>query len=176
VFVTLRPLSLILPLGLLLATAAAPAPVATLGADAATCRTGRGPAIQVNVAGLKDRRGEMWLEVYPAVESDFLRDDTDLVAEGKTFRRARANPPASGDFAMCVQLPRPGRYALLLRHNRTGKDKFSIWNDGIGFPGSGRIGRAKPRFAETIVDAGGGVTVSTIRLQYLRGLGGFQPL
>ncbi|WP_288937789.1 DUF2141 domain-containing protein [uncultured Sphingomonas sp.] len=174
--IAFRPFLPLLPLGLMLVSAAAPMPIEMLGSDATACRAGRGPAIQVNVAGLKDRHGEMWLELYPASEDDFLRDDTALVAEGKTFRRTRAAPPASGDFAMCVSVPRPGRYALLLRHNRTGKDKFSIWSDGVGFPGAGTIGRSKPKFAQAVVDAGSGVTVSTIRLQYLRGLRGFQPL
>lgn len=147
-----------------------------VGDDAALCRTGRGPAVQVNVEGLKDRRGQMWLELYPANEADFLKDDTELAASGKTFRRTRATPPSTGPFAMCVQLPRAGRYALLLRHNRTGKDKFSIWNDGVGLPGNGTIGRSRPPFSQALVDAGDGVTVTTIRVQYLRGIGGFKPL
>lgn len=166
----------LIPAALVLgAAAAAPVPE-PIGDDAALCRAGRGPAIQVNVEGLKDRRGQMWLELYPASEADWLKDDTELLAAGKTFRRTRATPPATGGFAMCVQLPRPGRYALLLRHNRTGKDKFSIWSDGVGLPGNASIGRSKPSYAQASIDAGGGITVSTIRLQYLHGLSGFRPL
>ncbi|MCP3733563.1 DUF2141 domain-containing protein [Sphingomonas sp. RP10(2022)] len=159
-------------LALLLAT---PAAAETIGEDAALCRAGRGPAIQVDVQGLKDRQGEIWLELYPGTEADFLRDDTDLVREGKAFRRTRARVPASGDVSICVRVPRAGRYALLLRHNRTGKDKFSFWSDGVGFPANRPLGRSKPPFAQAIVDAGAGITVVPIRMQYLRGLGGFAP-
>lgn len=169
-------LSFAASLSLTLLAAAEPRAAGPIGDDAAACRSGRGPAIQVNVEGLKDRRGQMWLELYPANESDFLKDDTELMAAGKTFRRTRATPPGTGAFAMCVQLPRPGRYALLLRHNRTGRDKFSIWSDGIGFPGSAAIGRSRPAFAQAVVDAGNGVTVATIRVQYLHGLSGFRPI
>lgn len=165
-----RPLLL---LALLTATSA-PLPAHVLDEDAAWCRAGRGPAIQVNVSGLKDRAGELWLELYPDNEADFLRDDTALIAEGKTFRRTRARP-AAGETSICVRVPRPGRYALLLRHNRGGKDGFSVWSDGVGFPGNRPIGRSRPKFGQAGIDAGGGVTVTFVQMQYLHGLRGFQP-
>ena len=143
--------------------------------DAAWCRAGKGPAIQVNATGLKDRTGELWLELYPNSETDFLADDTELLKAGKTFRRIRAQPAASGDTPLCVRLPAPGRYALMLRHNRTGKDKFSFWSDGVGFPRNEPLGRSRPRFAVATLDAGAGVTVATVRMQYLHGLRGFAP-
>ena len=147
-----------------------------VGQDAPACSTGRGPAIQANIVGLKDRVGEVWLELYPATEADFLRPDEELVAEGKTFRRTRSPLPASGAVSICVRVPRPGRYALLLRHNRVGKDKFSLFSDGAGFPSNERLGRSKPKHSQALIDAGPGVTVANIRVQYLRGLGGFGPL
>ena len=155
---------------------AAPSSAEMIGEDAATCTAGHGPAIQANVIGLKDRVGEVWLELYPASEVDFLRPDTDLWAEGKTFRRTRAHLPASGAISICVRVPHPGRYALLLRHNRVGKDKFSLFSDGAGFPSNEKLGRSKPKFAQAVIVAGPGVTAATIRMQYLRGLGGFAPL
>lgn len=155
--------------------AAMPLGAEQIGQDAESCRTGRGPAIQVNVQGLKDRTGELWLELYPASADDFLRDDTALVAEGKTFRRTRSRLPASGNVEICVRVPRPGRYALMLRHNRVERDRFSIWNDGAGIPANRALGRRKPTVDQAVVAAGPGVTVVPIRLQYLRGLG-FSPL
>lgn len=160
---------------LLLACVPLPAAAEILGEDAPLCRSARGPAIQVDVQGLKDRRGEVWLELYPATQADFLRDDTDLQREGKTFRRTRANLPASGEVAICVRVPGPGRYALLLRHNRTGKDKFSFWSDGVGFPANRALGRSKPPLADAVVTAGERVTPVPIHMQYLRGLSGFAP-
>jgi len=159
----------------LLALVAGPLAAQTPGDDAALCRTGRGPALQVDVSGLKDATGELWLELYPGEEADFLRDDTDLVKEGKTFRRIRVKPAAAGATSLCVRVPHAGRYALLVRHNRVGKDKFSFWSDGIGFPGNHAIGRSRPPFAEALVTAGGGVTATPVRMQYLHGLGGFSP-
>ena len=91
-----------------------------LGSDAAACRPGEGPAIAVEVAGLKDRTGELKLELYPGEEADFLKDDRVLIAAGKTFRRVTVPTPATGPTTLCIRVPKPGRYALLLTHNRDG--------------------------------------------------------
>lgn len=163
--------------GLLLLAGTAPAPAAAgvLGGDAAACASD-GPAVLANIVGLKDRKGELKLELYPANEQDFLKDDRDLAKEGKLFRRIRVPTPQSGSVAMCMRVPRPGRYALLFTHNRDGKNKFSIWSDGAGFASNQKLGRSRPKLNQAIVDVRGGVAPITIRAQYLRGLSGFGPI
>ena len=146
-----------------------------IGDDAAACISGRGPAIRVDVAGLKDRSGRLKLELYPANEADFLKDDRDLLKEGKSFRRVWAQTPASGAVAMCIKAPAPGRYALLFTHDRDGKNKFNFWKDGAGFVGPAKLGRSRPKVGQAIVTVGRGVTNASIRTQYLRGLSGFAP-
>ncbi|MEG3163917.1 DUF2141 domain-containing protein [Sphingomonas sp. PB2P19] len=164
-------------LGLCLLLASGPAATqGILGPDAAACRASEGPAIQVDATGLKDRTGDLKLELYPANETDFLKPDKDLLAAGKTFRRISVTTPAAGAIALCLRVPRPGRYALLLVHNRDGKNKFSFWSDGAGFPGNVKLGRARPKVGQALIDVGSGITVTHIRLQYLRGLGGFGPV
>ncbi len=154
---------------------ASPIGAEQIGQDADLCRAGRGPAIQVNVQGLKDRRGELWLELYPATPDDFLSPDTDLVAQGKTFRRTRSRLPPAGSVEICIRVPHPGRYAVMLRHNRVERDKFSLWSDGAGVPANQSLGRGKPRLDQAVINAGPGVTVVAIKMQYLRGFG-FSPL
>ena len=168
-----------IPLAVLLggALAPSPAPAATpIGSDSAACASGIGPAILANITGLKDRKGRLKLELYPPTEDDFLKDDRDLIAEGKTFRRVWAPMPASGPVAICIKVPRPGRYALLFTHDRDGKNKFGVWSDGVGVVGNQRLGRAKPKVQQATVDVGGGIAVVNIRVQYMHGLfGGFGP-
>ncbi|MBN8808941.1 MAG: DUF2141 domain-containing protein [Sphingomonas sp.] len=166
------PAFLLLFFSVLIAT---PLSAETIGQDAQACRTGQGPAIQVNILGLKDRKGEIWLELYPANDTDFLRDDTSLMAEHKTFRRTRGFIPAVGATSICVRVPHPGRYALVLRHNRVGKDKFSIWSDGAGVPTNKSLGMRKPTLDKATVDAGNGLTTLNIKMQYMNGFG-FSPL
>ncbi|MBP2277998.1 MULTISPECIES: DUF2141 domain-containing protein [Sphingomonas] len=146
-----------------------------LGSDAAACTSG-GPAIRVTVDGLKDRTGELKLELFPANDADFLKDDRDLIKEGKFFRRVRLPTPASGPIVLCIRVPTPGPYALLFTHNRDGKNKFNLWQDGAGFPTNARLGRSRPKVAMARIVVPQGVVSTEIRAQYLRGLGGFGPL
>jgi uncharacterized protein (DUF2141 family) len=147
-----------------------------LGSDSAACTSGGGPAIRANVSGLKDRTGELKLELYPANEADFLKDDRDLIKEGKFFRRIRVPTPQSGAITLCIRAPNPGRYALLFTHNRDGKNKFDFWVDGAGFPSNVKLGRTRPNVEMALINVGPGVTVTDIKAQYLRGLGGFAPM
>lgn len=158
---------------LLTAGSAAAAPI---GEDAAACVNGRVPAIQVDVLGLKDRTGRLKLELYPATDDDFLKDDRDLVRENKFFRRVWAQTPAAGSVSMCIRAPAPGRYALLLTHDRDGRNKFNFWRDGAGFVSNAKLGRSRPKLAQAVITVGGGVTAAGIRVQYLRGFGGFSPM
>lgn len=167
----------IMAMGAFLATAlAAPADAVVLGEDAAACAGGKGPAIEANIVGLKDRVGEIKLELYPANEGDFLRDDYLLQQEHKTFRRVTARPPKSGVVQMCVKVPAPGRYALLFTHNRNAQSKFNFWSDGAGFPSNQKLGRARPKLAQALINVGPGITAATIQAQYLRGFSGFGPI
>ena len=148
-----------------------------LGSDAAACTGGGGPAILARIEGLKDRKGNLKLELYPANEEDFLADDGVLIRAGKTFRRVQVPTPAGGGTPMmCIRVPHPGRYSLLFTHDRDGKNKFNFWSDGAGFPANTKLGRRKPPLASALIDVPSGVANVTIRAQYLRGLGGFGPV
>ena len=160
---------------LALLTAAPPGAAGVLGGDAPACTGGNGPAVLAQITGLKDRKGELKLELYPANEDDFLKDDRDLVREGKLFRRVRATIPAAGPVAMCMRVPRPGRYAIVFTHDRDGKNKFSIWSDGAGFASNQKLGRSRPKLRHATIDVPAGVTRVRMRAQYLRGIGGFSP-
>ena len=176
----IRPLVLVAALAVavpsaLSPAAALPAGVGAPGGDAGACTGAQGPAIRADIVGLKDRRGDVKLELYPATEADFLKEDRQLIAESKVFRRVREATPASGAVSLCIRAPHPGRYALLFTHNRDGKNKFNIWSDGAGFASNQKLGRSRPKVGQAVVDVGNTVTVVTIKAQYLHGLGGFSP-
>ena len=166
-------LAALLPAALLFAV---PAGAQVLGSDAAACNPGGGPAILAQIAGLKDRKGRIKLELYPANEADFLADDSVLLAAGKVFRRVWTTIPPSGQVQVCIRVPRPGRYALLVTHDRDGRNKFNFFADGAGFPGEGKLGMSRPKVERAIVDVGAATVERVVRMQYLRGLGGFAPV
>lgn len=142
-----------------------------LGKPEGRCRTGEtGPAIVVDALGLKDRQGVLRLELYPDDDQDFLADDNILLSAGKTFARTDIEVPATGPASLCIRVPRPGRYALSLLHDRDGNLKFDLSADGIGFPGDPRLGWSRPKASQASVIAGPGLTHIAIRLNYRRGL------
>jgi uncharacterized protein (DUF2141 family) len=147
-----------------------------LGKAEGRCRADEaGPAFLVNVNGLKDRRGRLKLEVYPANDQDFLRDDNELIAAGKTFRRVEVDVPASGTPQLCVRLPGPGRYGVMVLHDRDSNRKFGWRVDGIGFASNPRLGLSKPHSAKASATAANAPTRLDIVMNYQRGLG-MRPL
>lgn len=152
---------------------AAPVPSSPdLGKAEGRCRANeRGPALLVDVEGLKDRTGNLKLEVYPPNDADFLQDDNILINEGKVFRRVEVAVPQTSTVELCVRVPGPGDYAVSLLHDRDRNRKFGWMIDGIGFSDNPRLGLRKPRASEVKVAAGAGLTRVRIVMNYRRGLG-----
>jgi len=148
-----------------------------LGKAEGRCRASEnGPAFLVEVKGLKDRKGRLKLELYPANDTDFLADDNVLVAAGKPFRRVEEAVPAAGPVQLCIRAPGPGTYALSLLHDRDANRRFSISVDGIGFAGNPKLGWSKPSAAAASVTVGSGPEHIVIIVNYRRGLFSFGPI
>lgn len=166
---------LVLPAGAMLLLAAGPALQSSpdLGKAEGRCRPGEGgPALLVEAVGLKDRTGQMKLEVYPANDIDFLADDNVLIAAGKTFRRVEIAMPQSGDVVLCVRLPGPGTYGVTVLHDRNSDRRFSWKIDGIGFSANPKLGWSKPKASSArVVVNGGGVSKISVVMNYKSGLG-----
>lgn len=160
-----------------LLAAAAPIPSSPdLGKAEGRCRPGEsGPAFLVHVNGLKDRGGKLKLEVYPANDTDFLADDNQLIAAGKTFRRVEVDTPKSGNPVLCVRVPAAGRYGVTVLHDRDSNRKFGWRVDGIGFASNPRLGLSKPKARVASAAAGNSPTRIDIVMNYQRGLG-MRPL
>ena len=162
---------------LALPAAALASPHQELGKAEGRCREGEpGPALLVSALGLKDRAGNLKLEVYPANDQDFLQDDRILLEQGKTFRRVEAPVPATGSPMLCVRVPGPGRYAVSLLHDRDANHKFNLSGDGVGFADNPKLTWSKPKAAASSIVAGGGLTQVRIVINYRQGLLTFAPL
>ena len=144
-----------------------------LGKAEGRCRPGEnGPALIVEATGMKDRSGQMKLEIYPATDEDFLADDNVLVAAGKTFRRVEVPTSQSGEVVLCVRIPGPGTYAVALLHDRNSDRRFSWTIDGIGFSANPKLGWSKPKAKSSrVVVNGDGVSKISVVMNYKRGLG-----
>jgi len=148
-----------------------------LGKAEGRCRPSEGgPAYLVEVTGLKDRRGLLKLELYPANDADFLADDDVLLRAGKAFARVEVTVPAAGPVRMCIRAPRPGSYALSILHDRDGNRKFGLSTDGVGFSDNPKLGLSKPKAATVAAKVGEAPVRLRVVMNYRRGLFSFGPL
>lgn len=147
-------------------------PKAERGRAGADCRASEpGPAVRVDVRGLKDRSGKLILELYPESDKDFLQSDKILIAAGKPFRRVPVNTPDSGPISLCIRAPGPGRYAITLLHDRDGNGKFGLSSDGVGFANNPKLGLSKPKAKSAAVAVNSGTRTIAIVMNYRRGIG-----
>jgi uncharacterized protein (DUF2141 family) len=148
-----------------------------LGTAEARCRADEtGPALMIDVVGLKDHVGKLKVEVYPGVEGDWLQDDNKLIMAGKTFRRVEGAVPADREPHICVRLPGPGRYGVTVLHDRDSNHRFNWQHDGIGFSRNPHLGLSQPKATEVAITVGGGVTPVRVVMNYRTGLLSFGPL
>lgn len=151
--------------------AAVAAPVFDYGIVEGQCRANeRGPAVIATAIGLKDRKGTLRLELYSAVDGEWLADDRDLVRDGKVFRRSVLTVPASGSVELCVRAPHAGDWSLALIHDRAGAKKFKLSTDGIGFSRNPRLGLSQPKAEAAEITIGPGITRTNVVMNYRRGL------
>ena len=168
---------LLLPAMLIMLTAAFIPSSPDLGTAEAVCRAGEtGPALMIEIAGLKDHVGRLKVEVYPANEDDFLADDNKLLMAGKLFRRVEGPVPGERSPHICVRLPAPGRVAVTVLHDRDSNHRFNWQHDGIGFSNNPRLGFSKPRADTVAINIGPGVTPVRVVMNYRNGLLSFGPI
>lgn len=118
---------------------------------------------RVHVTGFKDRVGNLRVQVYGDKPAEFLES-------GKKLVRVEGPVSASGDMSVCVPLPSPGTYALVVLHDRDGNGKLSVWNDGVGFSRNPRLGLSKPDYDKVKVAVPMGTTEIHVTLNYRQGL------
>ncbi len=144
--------------------------VPVLGTHPEACApAAEGAAVLVHVQGFKDRAGNVRVDLYPAVEGEFLAPRSRLQAEGKVTERIDVQTPADHDPDICVKLPGPGTYAIAVLHDRNTSGKLDAFSDGYGFPNNPRLGYGKPEAAAAAFTAGAGVTRLDIVLNYWNG-------
>jgi uncharacterized protein (DUF2141 family) len=137
---------------------------AALGPDAASCRSGSGrPAMLVTVNGFKARAGNSRANVYGSDPSKFL-------AKGQYVRQINLPVTRSGAMPICVALPRPGSYAVAVRHDVDGDG--NDWGDGGGYSRNPRLSLTslRPRYQNVAVNVGQGVLGLSVILNYRFGL------
>ncbi len=136
-----------------------------------SCGADGGPALLLSISGFKSRNGSVRVQSYGG-------DPARWFEKGAYLKRI--DLPAAQADRLCLKLPRPGTYAVSVRHDVNGNGK-SDRADGGGMSGNPDLSlldlifKRKPRPAEVQIEAGAGVTRIEILLNYVQG-GAFKPV
>ncbi len=146
---------------------------AVLGPQADKCADDHGPAVLVEIAGLKKRSGSLRIQSYGGDPSRFFE-------KGAWLERIDVPVPAAGSVSVCVPVPKPGTYAISVRHDMNGNGKSDM-SDGGGMSGNPEISlfdlmfKKKPPAREVVFTVGDHVRTITVTMNYVQG-GAFRPI
>ena len=148
------------------ATLAAPAPAEAqyrqkITNDAAKCAAGAGPAVRVTITDIKESKGTIRVQSYRGTKEDWLE-------KGKWIYRMEA-PAKAGSMSFCMPLPRPGTFAIAVRHDINGNGSTDIFADGGAMsnnPSINLFNLGKPSYKKTAFEVGSGVESISIRMRY----------
>lgn len=151
---------------LALTALAAPAPAEAqyrqkISNNLAKCAAGAGPAVRVTVTDIRESTGTMRVQSYRGTKEDWLE-------KGKWIYRMEA-PAKAGSMTFCMPLPRPGTYAIAVRHDVNGNGDTDIFADGGAMSNNPSINiwnLGKPSYKKTRFDVGPGVESISIRMRY----------
>ena len=151
---------------LALTALAAPAPAEAqyrqkISNNPAKCAAGAGPAVRVTVTDIRESTGTMRVQSYRGTKEDWLE-------KGKWIYRMEA-PAKAGSMSFCMPLPRPGTYAIAVRHDINGNGSTDIFTDGGAMsnnPSINIFNLGKPSYKKTAFEVGSGVESISIRMRY----------
>jgi len=142
-----------------------------MNAAAPICLAGGSPAILVHVSGLRSESGMIRVQAYGGDPARYF--DKGAYIE-------RIDMPTAKAREICVPVPKPGIYAISVRHDVNGNGKSDM-RDGGGMSGNPRmsvwdlITKSKPDPKDVQVQVGTGVTPVKVVMNYVQG-GAFKPL
>lgn len=129
----------------------------------AACTPGKSAAL-LTIRGFKSDVGMVRAQAYGSDPGEFL-------AKGKWIERVEAPRNGKDPMTICLPLPRPGRYAIAVRHDANDNGK-SDWNDGGGFSRNPNLSvfNTKPDYDKVVIEVGDKPKPVEIVMQYRRGL------
>ncbi|MEO0062196.1 MAG: hypothetical protein RLZZ08_756 [Pseudomonadota bacterium] len=130
--------------------------------DPAECRAGAGPAVRLSVTGIKAGTGSIRVQLYRGTKEDWL-------VSGRWLNRIEV-PARAGEMNFCIPVPRPGNYAIAVRHDVNGNGETDIMQDGGAMsnnPSINIFNLGKPGVGKTVFPVGDDVKPMAVRMRYL---------
>ena len=127
------------------------------------CSPGKGPAVRVQISGLRSGEGNLFVRIYRASQSDWLRSKRYLI-------RIDAKP-RGGSMVVCVPVPEAGRYAIAAQHDINGNREVDFSRDGAAMSNNPEIGSflgipRPPKVEKAAFSVGSGVTRIAVNMRY----------
>lgn len=131
--------------------------------DMSQCSNGEGPAVLVNLSGLRSSEGNLFVRTYHARKGDWLKS--------RRYISRVDTVPRSGSMSVCVPVPAEGDYAVAVQHDINGNRKKDFSVDGAGMSNNPEIKTflgipRPPSLSKTRFSAGSGVTRVAIQVRY----------
>lgn len=123
---------------------------------------GSGPAVWIHVTGIDSSSGTIRVQLYPGTRADWLE-------RGRWINRIEL-PARRGAMQVCMPVPRPGSYAIAIRHDKNNNGRTDITSDGGGMsnnPSINIFNLGKPGIDKTRFSIGREVLPMTIRMRYM---------
>lgn len=116
----------------------------------------------VTAQGVRNNHGYVVANLYGSDKHRWLADNGEL--------SVAREPADRGEVAICLYLPSPGRYAVVIFHDANGDGDLNMGplgpKEAFGFSNNVRPFLAPPMLRSALFDAGLGVTRISIRLRY----------
>ena len=123
---------------------------------------GAGPALWIQVWGIKNDVGTVRVVLYRAKQEDWLK-------KGRWMQRVEI-PAKKGSMQVCMPVPEAGSYAVAMRHDANGNDNDDIFADGGGMsndPSINLFNLGKPHVSKATFSVGKEVKSMRIKMRYL---------
>lgn len=146
--------------GLVMAVPAAAGYQEEIRNDMSRCQ-GAGPAVRVNVSGIKNASGAIRVQIYHGTEADWLES-------GRWLYRIE-QPARAGSMSFCLPVPANGSYGVAVRHDVNGNGRTDITSDGGAMsnnPSINILNLGRPSIRRTRFEVSG-VTTININMRYM---------
>lgn len=118
--------------------------------------------IAVTVDNIQDVEGNLRAQIYGSNPDDFLE-------KGKKLVRVDVPVVTTDTSLICVPLPEPGTYALVVMHDKNANGKADFFSEGFGFSNNPKLSFGPPDAEEVMITAEQGVNEQSVTLNYIFG-------
>lgn len=118
--------------------------------------------IAVTVENIQSVEGNLRAQIYSSKPEEFLE-------KGKKLVRVDVPVVSTDPSTICVPVPAPGTYALVVMHDKNGNGKADFFSEGFGFSNNPKLSLAPPDGEEVMFVATPGVSKQFVELTYIFG-------